>query len=106
LEVSEDVWLASDLGFFLDKQEPRSKLVFLYIQQDWLKDIAKKFVRFMAATRRARTVRGYISTFNNFSQYLSENHLEVDIRQINRSVIIGFIEYMAQKGWGAQHRTA
>jgi len=49
----------------------------------------------MAATRRARTVRGYISTFNNFSQYLSENHLEVDIRQINRSVIIGFIEYMA-----------
>jgi len=59
----------------------------------------------MAATRRARTVRGYISTFNNFSQYLSENHLEVDIRQINRSVIIGFIEYMAQKGWGAQHRS-
>ncbi len=95
LEVSDDVWLASDLGVSVPKHRSQSKLIFLYIEQEWLKNIAKKFIKYMAATRKMGTLLGYIKDFNSLSEFLTDYcyHLQ-DINDFNRVVIIDYIHYL------------
>ena len=59
----KDVWdAASDLGLRVSKYTAMSKLYFTSIKQDWLKDIAKKFIKYMAATRSYGTLRIYLGS--------------------------------------------
>lgn len=105
LKVSEDVWLASEIGLLVNQSEARTKISFINIQQDWLKNIAKKFVKYIASTRNHRTIRRYISTINSFSRFIAEQYPEIfSMNQIDRSVIVDFIEYITKHKWTEQHR--
>lgn len=97
LPLSDDVWLASSLGVTVPEHRSLTKLVFIYIRQDWLKAIAKRFVRYMSKNRTFQTLTSYISELNCFSEFLDERYPSVNFNNINRYVIVDFIEYLNQK---------
>lgn len=105
LPLSDDVWDARDLGLRVSEHNRQTTLVFTHIQQDWLKVVAKKFIRYMAATREHTTLRGYITDFNGFSEFLEKNHFGVNFK-LNRDLIIAYVDHLNRKGLGASRKTA
>ncbi|WP_133135920.1 hypothetical protein [Legionella rowbothamii] len=65
--LNKDVWLASDIGLKPDGVHSIYSLSFCKITTHWLKNAAMKFVRLQAATRSFSTCRGYIRSFNHFT---------------------------------------
>lgn len=97
LALSEDVWDAAQLGLQINRYEGgRSKLIFCHIQQDWLKVAAKKFIRYMAATKRLKTLIHYLDALNSFSSFLTENYFLTDFTGINRALIVEYISYVSK----------
>ena len=96
LPISDDVWNARDLGLRVSEYNRQSKLVFVRIQQDWLKVVAKKFIRYMAATKEMGTLQNYISDFNSFSKFIGENYFGASPK-LSRDLIIAYIEYLNKK---------
>lgn len=105
LAISDDVWDAKDLGLYVSEYDRQSKLVFIYIKQNWLKTTAKKFIRYMAATRKLGTLLDYISRLNTFSSFIYELHPNINPSNINRSLLIEYISYLTEKGQSPRNRT-
>ena len=97
LIVGEDVWHADDLGLRISKQKNETKLVFLHIKQDWLKEAAKKFVRYSATTKQLSTLKEFISAINCFSAFASNNYPSLDWKRLNREVIINYLDFLNSK---------
>lgn len=96
LDLSEDVWDASELGLRINKHDKRTKLIFIYIQPNWLKVLTKRFISFIASQRELQTLHHYISTFNSFSEFVTEYYPWINITDINRDIIINYITYSCQ----------
>lgn len=95
--LDRDVWLASDVGLSPDVTHSVYSMKFTQITIPWLKVAAKKFVRFQAATRSFATCRGYIRSFNHFDEYLQTIEGTFAANNINRSHIVGLIQYLSTK---------
>lgn len=95
--LDKDVWLASDVGLAPDVTHSVYSMTFTKITTPWLKAAAKKFVRFQAATRGFATCRGYIRSFNHFDEYLQTFEGIFASSNINRSHIIGLMQYLSKK---------
>lgn len=105
LKISDDVWDVKDLGLSVSKYDRETKLVFIRIQQDWLKVAAKKFIRFMAATREIGTLLNYISKLNTFSNFIYELYPKIVPSKISRDFLIEYIIYLTKKGQKPRNRT-
>lgn len=93
----KDTWSATDIGLAPDATHSMYHLNFGNITHYWLKQAAKKFVRLQSATRSYSTCRGYIRCFNHFDEYLQSLGHPIDEHDINRSYIIGLIQYLTEK---------
>ncbi len=104
LSISDDVWDARELGVKIPVyKKSHTKFVFTEIEQPWLKDLVKKFIKFRATTRAFGTLSSYMMAFRRFSQFLKENHLFIgNINQINRELIIEYIHYLNQQDFNPQ----
>jgi integrase/recombinase XerD len=96
----DDIWLPEDLGLHI---QPHSisrgtKLNFHHIQQTWLKEVVKKFIKYKASTQLSfGRLRRCLDAFNDFSLFLISNpHIE-QVEDIDRSVIIQYLEYANSK---------
>ncbi|WP_152592281.1 tyrosine-type recombinase/integrase [Nostoc sphaeroides] len=100
LDISDDVWDADQLGLRVNQHQKRRKLVFLYIQQDWLKILVKKFIMFEAksGSKQLQTLHHYISTFNSFSRFIHEDYPQINLADINRELIINYLSYSYKIG--------
>ena len=94
LPLGEDVWHAKELGLRVNKYKNEPKLIFLYIQQDWLKKDVKKFIKYKATTRQLETLKGYIGSFNSFSEFIVEKHPSLSWYTFNRSIVIDYLEFL------------
>lgn len=97
LPICDDVWDVRDLGLRVSEYDRQPKLVFIRIQQDWLKTATKKFIRYMAATKQLGTLQEYISKLNTFSSFIYELYPEINPSEINRDLLIEYINYLTQK---------
>ncbi|MBR8835366.1 MAG: tyrosine-type recombinase/integrase [Stigonema ocellatum SAG 48.90 = DSM 106950] len=104
LPLSNDVWDARELGVEIpDYNSSHTKFVFTYIHQPWLKTLVQKFVRYRISNRSFSTIIGYISSFNQFSDFLKEDYPTVDrVQGINRDMIIEFIIYLNKQNSSPQ----
>lgn len=104
LPIGEDVWDAKELGVKIPVyKKSHTKFVFTEIEQPWLKDLAKKFIKFRATTRAFGTLNSYMMAFRKFSQFLHENYPSInDLKNINREVIIDYIHYLNQQNFKPQ----
>ncbi|MGK7897415.1 MAG: tyrosine-type recombinase/integrase [Xenococcus sp. (in: cyanobacteria)] len=94
LPLGDDVWHAEDFGLRINKHKNEAKLVFLYIQQDWLKEATKKFIRYSATTKELTTLQNYIRSLNTFSNFIANKYPQVDWNTLTREIIIDYIEYL------------
>lgn len=96
--LEKDVWLASDVGLKPDATHSVYYLSFSNITTDWLNKAAKKFVRLQATTRSFSTCRGYLRAFNHLNDYILTLNEFVTPNKLNRAFMVGFIQYLAQRG--------
>ena len=104
LPLGDDVWDARELGVKIPVyKKSHTKFVFTEIEQPWLKDLVKKFIKFRATTRALGTLNSYMMVFRKFSQFLDENYPGIkDIQKINRKLIIEYIHYLNQQDFKPQ----
>lgn len=103
LPLGDDVWDAKELGVKIRLYSTRSKFVFTRIKQPWLKKLAKKFIKFRAATRAFGTLDSYMTGFNIFSEFLAENYPDITgIKNVNRELIIEYIHYLNRQDFKPQ----
>lgn len=94
LPLGDDVWSAVQLGYKLHQYGGLTKIVFTQIKQPWLKDVAKKFIKYRAATRKFSTLNRYLDGIRKFSYFLSELYSTISPEEIDRAVILDYIDYL------------
>ncbi len=104
LPEGEDVWDITKFGLKEPLCKSQSKLVFYHIHQEWLKELAKKFIRYSMTNRQPSTLRGYLTYLNCFSEFIERKHPHLQPESINREVIIDYLEWMNQKNLEAGSR--
>jgi integrase len=97
LELGEDVWDVSGLGVKTAKHARESKLVFLYFKQDWLKEAAKKFIRYQATSKSFRQLQRYVHSLSDLSNFLEQSYPGVTLSNFHRGIILDYIDYLNQK---------
>jgi integrase/recombinase XerD len=95
----DDYWTASELGLQTSPhQTDGDKVNFSYIEQEWLKRDIKRFIRYIATkTTSFKSVQRYIYCFRRFSVFISQNPTINQIEDINRSVVIDYLDYLNKK---------
>jgi len=96
ISLGDDVWDISKLGARVNQHRKETKILFIYIQQEWLKDYTKKFIKYKAINRQHRTLQDYMTTLNLFSRFIDTYPITVTEKDINRKLIVdflGFIEF-------------
>ncbi|AFY46045.1 site-specific recombinase XerD [Nostoc sp. PCC 7524] len=99
IKILDDYWTASELGLQVSPHHnDGDKLNFSSIQQEWLKQDIKRFIRYIATTTTSfEKLQKYLSCFRNFSRFISQNKIVNRIEDITRSVIIDYLDYLNQK---------
>ena len=91
LPIGDDVWDVSKLGTRVNQHRKETKILFIYVQQKWLKDYAKKFIKYKAINSQHRTLQDYMTTLNMFSRFIAAYPINVTEQDINRSLIVDFL---------------
>ncbi|MDJ0592842.1 MAG: site-specific integrase [Pleurocapsa sp. MO_226.B13] len=106
-EKSDDIWIAKSLGLQINPHAHHYKLNFSQIEQDWLKESAKKFISYMSSTKEFETLRAYIKSLRLFSLYLSQIEYKNNFNQIDRFIIVGFFDFLKAReiSLGYRHKT-
>jgi integrase/recombinase XerD len=105
LVSSDDVWLAEDLGVHIHphRKNHGHKFNFQQIKQEWLKEIVKKFIKYKANTGIGfDMMKRDLISLKDFSLFLLSSPYINCIENIDRSVIIQYLEYNHHKEMSAQ----
>jgi len=73
---------------------------FSNIKQSWLKQTAKRFVKFQSTTKSFSSCRSYIAAIARLSDYLETLNKTVLPTNINRELILGFCSYLVKRKFG------
>ena len=99
MPLSEDIWDAKALGLKPLKTDSHTKLNFTEISQPWLKELAKKFIKFKSATRAFGTIQNYLVANLDFANFLDSNYPEIiNIDQLDRKLVLDYIFYVNSRG--------
>jgi len=92
----EDVWTAEDLGLqVMPYISGANKLNFSCIHQDWLKEHVKTFIKYISSiTTSFASVLRNLYGLKYFSDFLQQKTKVTNIEDINRSVIVEYLEYL------------
>jgi integrase/recombinase XerD len=98
--TDDDVWSAVELGCNVSNHEAivTANIKFAGIEQDWFKIEAKKFVKHIARNGFTfNLVKMRLTSLKEFSSFLASFPNVVCMGDIDRSVIIEFINYLSVK---------
>lgn len=94
-EYLKDVWDVRSLGIEHSKSKSQYKINFTFITQEWLREVAKSFVRYSLATIVHTSVVSRLLAVTRFSKFLLEYYPNIALAEVNRSVVIDFLGYLA-----------
>ena len=97
MEIGKDVWHANQLGLRINKHKTHTKLIFIHIKQDWLKEAAKKYIKYHATTKQLATLQKFLTGINLFSKFISEQQPNLTWETINRTTILDYLTYLNSK---------
>ena len=97
LALGKDVWHAEELGLRINPHKNESKLVFVHIKQDWLKEAAKQYVKYHATTKQLATLIKFLTGINLFSKFISEEQPNLTWENLNRNTILDYLDYLNSK---------
>jgi integrase/recombinase XerD len=96
LEKSDDIWLPEELGLRIPPHRKASgnKFNFRGIEQQWLKDIIKSFIKYKASIGLSfGRLSCNLNAFKDFSTFLISLDGINSIEDIDRKCIIKYLEY-------------
>ena len=97
LELGDDVWDASEIGVKIAKHTRESKLIFLYFKQDWLKEEAKRFIKYQATNKSFSNLQKHIHNLSDFSDFLSQAYPSITSDDLTREIIVDYLDLLNQK---------
>jgi integrase len=98
----DDIWTSEYLGLSILPYTKGSSsgakcLNFSEIQYDWLKHYAKKYIKYVANTRTWGSLIDYLVNFRGFSNFLAEIRFSGEIEDINRELIIEYLNHLKKR---------
>ena len=96
----QDIWRYEYLGIDGYQASNTLKFSFKSIKQNWLKIIAKRYIFEILRNKSCHFVRIVVTTIGSFSEFIetlqNDNKLNFTY-EIDRNVLIGYIDYLAKK---------
>ena len=93
-ETEKDVWDMRQLGVTLNLTQSSYLLTFTPISPPWLRELAKTFMKYNLAVHSPGDCLAKMQTLREFSRFLTAHHLTVGLAEINRPLIVSFINYL------------
>jgi predicted RNA-binding Zn-ribbon protein involved in translation (DUF1610 family) len=97
LTLNEDIWDACELGLKVSPYRKESKLVFSRIQQKWLKDAVKKFIKYNAVNKSYCYLQKQIYHLSRLSKFLSIYYPSVQFESITRQILVDFVSFLSRE---------
>jgi integrase/recombinase XerD len=106
---NDDVWLVSDLGlnFPLHERRGGSVINFLPIEQEWLKNASKKFIKYKASSGVSLSLLNHNLIGHKEFSYFLRAHPEIHcFEDIDRPLIVTYMEENQSKGLSSQAKNS
>jgi integrase len=97
-ETEKDVWDMRKLGVTLNPTTSDYLLNFTPIVQQWLRSLAKTFMKYNLSVRSPGDCMAKIRMLRELSRFLTAHHPAVGIADINRALIVSFLNYLKAQG--------
>jgi integrase/recombinase XerD len=97
-ETEKDVWDMRHLGVTLNLTASGYLLNFTPIAQQWLRSLAKTFIKYNLSVHSPGDCLAKMQTLREFSRFLTAHHSTVGIAEINRTLIVSFLNYLKAQG--------
>lgn len=94
-EYKKDIWDCRNLGISPGVGKYGYTLNFSNIEQPWLLDAAKKYIKFTLSTLSFSSASERLLTTKRFSQFLAKSYPNISPPEIDRKVIIDFLAQLA-----------
>jgi integrase len=91
----QDVWHAKEIGLEGDPTNSRYLLNFTSITPLWLKDIAKRYIKYRLAIRSFNSCAAYLLAIKVFSEFIRQSKQTIYPTSITRKLILEYIEYLS-----------
>lgn len=98
-----DIWDIRVLGLE-EKSNGNYTLTFARIEQDWLKEAAKEWIRYKSSNSSGGTLLGYLCGIRKFSNFIKEQYPYLMPQNIDRTLVLNYFNYMLAQGMGANTR--
>lgn len=89
-----DVWDLAAVGIRPPPYVRTSYISFRKINPEWLRRLAKKYIRFQLATKAFQTLQQHIRSIVHFSNFLAQYNRIVQPQDINRTLMLSYVEYV------------
>jgi len=96
-EYQKDIWDCRRLGISPSIGNQSYTLNFKKITQDWLLQATKEYIKFILSTLSFSSAANKLVALKRFSVFLSDRYPSIKPAQIDRSLIIDFLAYLARQ---------
>lgn len=104
MEYEKDIWDVRNLGVKVNQSRADYKLNFSKISQHWLRGAAKRFVRYYLSIQSYSQCCNKLLAVKTFSSFIEEVCPAKQPEQINRSLIVEYLNFLLNQKLSAQTR--
>jgi integrase len=104
VEYDKDIWDIRKLGLSFNRSQSLYKLNFSLIEQPWLRQAAKSFLRYSLATAATASCFIRLIAIRKFSAFLSTFHPSIQPGGVTRSLMVEYIGYLTQGSLSVESR--
>ncbi|MDJ0694760.1 tyrosine-type recombinase/integrase [Mastigocoleus sp. MO_188.B34] len=101
-EYDKDIWDVRKLGYAVNLSQSQYKLNFQGINQPWLKEVAKTFIRYSLNVCSYGNCVKRLNALVKFSVFISEEYSLLQPQNINRQIIIDYLSYLQKQTYAEE----
>ena len=94
-EYQKDIWDVRQLGISTAEGCYRYKINFTKIEQPWLKETAKQYIKLTLATLSYSSASEKTLAIGRLSQFLTKSYLNIEPHELDRNIIINYLADLA-----------
>lgn len=103
-EYERDIWDVRRMGAVLSPADASYRLNFTHLRQDWLRQAAKLYLRYRLPLQTVSTCNWVLHALNLFSAFLAQLPQPRQAADIDRTLILEYLAYLATTQKGARTR--
>jgi len=93
----KDVWDLKLMGATTNLSRTNVRLGFLIVQQEWLRDAAKLYLKYCVPLYSASTCRTRVQSLACFSDFLAEVKPRATAKNITRRLLLDYLNYLQKR---------